>query len=324
MSNIIEINSLDAPELDPILRLTGRQLVNKLHPDEGSFVVESPIAIDAALTAGCEPVALLVEERFIRGNMKGRAAEIVDRVGNAPVYVASRELLAGITGFELTRGAMCVMRRPAERCWHEVIAGARRVAVLENIVDSTNVGAIFRSAAGLGIDAVLLTPECCDPLCRRAVRVSMGTVLMVPFARICEKAENRPRTGDRLGFSPARTGDRLEFSPPRTGDRLEFSPPRTGDRLEFSGFGWPLPAIDELKKSGFKLAAMALRDDSLAVNDPALRSAEKLAIVLGTEGDGLLQETIDNCDYTVCIPMAGRVDSLNVGAAAAIAFFEMV
>jgi tRNA G18 (ribose-2'-O)-methylase SpoU len=313
MSNIIEINSLDAPELDPILRLTGRQLVNKLHPDEGSFVVESPIAIDAALTAGCEPVALLVEERFIRGNMQGRAAEIVDRVGNAPVYVASRELLAGITGFELTRGAMCVMRRPAERGWREVIAGARRVAVLENIVDSTNVGAIFRSAAGLGIDTVLLTPECCDPLCRRAVRVSMGTVLMVPFARICEEAENRPRTGDRLGFSPARTGD-----------RLGFSPPRTGDRLEFSGSGWPLPAIDELKKSGFKLAAMALRDDSLAVNDPALRSAEKLAIVLGTEGDGLLQETIDNCDYTVCIPMAGRVDSLNVGAAAAIAFFEMV
>ena len=298
MSNIIEINSLDVPELDPILRLTGRQLVNKLHPDEGSFVVESPIAIDAALTAGCEPVALLVEERFIRGKMQGRAAEIVDRVGNAPVYVASRDLLAGITGFELTRGAMCVMRRPAERGWREVVAGARRVAVLENIVDSTNVGAIFRSAAGLGIDAVLLTPECCDPLCRRAVRVSMGTVLMVPFARIREEA----RTGDRLGFSEL----------------------RTGDRLAFSGSGWPLPAIDELKKYGFKLAAMALRDDSLAVNDLVLRSAEKLAIVLGTEGDGLLQETIDNCDYTVRIPMAGRVDSLNVGAAAAIAFFEMV
>ena len=308
MSNIIEIKSLDLPELDPILRLTGRQLANKLQPDEGLFVVESPIAIDAALSAGCEPTALLVEERFVRGRTQGRAesraAEIVDRVGNAPIYVASRDILAGITGFELTRGAMCVMRRPEERDWRKVIGGARRIAVLENIVDSTNIGAIFRSAAGLGIDAVLLTPECCDPLCRRAVRVSMGTVLMVPFARIgC--------AGNRLGGDGA--GDRVDGE----------SRASAGDRLA-SVSGWPVPAIGELKRCGFITAAMALCDNSLPVNAPALRAAEKLAIFLGTEGNGLLQETIDNCDYTVRIPMARNVDSLNVGAAAAIAFFELV
>lgn len=272
MARIIEIDNLDAKELDPFVRLTGHQLRNRLEPESGIFIVESPIAIDAALKAGCEPVAMLTEKKFVHGRM----AEIIDRLGDVNVYAAEHETLSKLTGFELTRGALLAMRRPEARNWRELVRDARRVAVLENIVDTTNMGAIFRCAAGLGIDAVLLTPECCDPLCRRSVRVSMGTVLMVPFARIGDEPSD-----------------------------------------------WPEPMLGELQKCGFKTAAMALRDNSRAVDDPELKREPRLAIVLGTEGDGLTPATISLCDHTVRIPMHGGVDSLNVAAAAAIAFFEL-
>jgi tRNA G18 (ribose-2'-O)-methylase SpoU len=263
MSNIIEITDLNDPRLDAFVRLTGHQLRNKLEPEAGVFIVESPIAIDAALKAGCEPLAMLTERKYVHGRM----AELIDRAGNVPVYAAPHEVLAGLTGFELTRGALCAMRRPEARDWRELCRNARRVAILENIVDTTNLGAIFRCAAGLGIDAVLLTPECCDPLCRRAVRVSMGTVLMVPFARI--------------------------------------------------------DSLSALRDEGFKTVAMALRNDTVDIDDPVLKQADKLAILLGNEGSGLSDATIRSCDYTVRIPMAAGVDSLNVAAAAAIAFFAL-
>ncbi|MBR0159089.1 MAG: RNA methyltransferase [Clostridia bacterium] len=282
MSNIIEITDLNDPRLDAFVRLTGHQLRNKLEPEAGVFIVESPIAIDAALKAGCEPLAMLTERKYVHGRM----AELIDRAGNVPVYAAPHEVLAGLTGFELTRGALCAMRRPEARDWRELCRNARRVAILENIVDTTNLGAIFRCAAGLGIDAVLLTPECCDPLCRRAVRVSMGTVLMVPFARI----------GD--GPDAARAGN-------------------TGAEK------WPEAALAALRGEGFKSVAMALRNDTVDIDDPALREAGKLAILLGNEGSGLSDATVRSCDFTVRIPMAAGVDSLNVAAAAAIAFFAL-
>ena len=272
MARIVEVDNIDRAELDPFVRLTGNQLKNRLEPEEGLFIVESPIAIDAVLKAGCEPVALLTEKKFVHGRM----AELIERVGDVPVYAAEHDTLSQLTGFELTRGAMAAMRRPKPRDWRELVRGARRIAILENIVDTTNMGAIFRCAAGLGIDAVLLTPECCDPLLRRSVRVSMGTVLMVPFARI-------------------------------------------GDNIS----DWPGPMLEVLRGEGFRTAAMALRNDTADIDDPRLRSEPKLAIILGTEGDGLLPETVSMCDYTVKIPMSGGVDSLNVAAAAAIAFFEL-
>ena len=277
MSNIIEITDLNDPRLDAFVRLTGHQLRNKLEPEAGVFIVESPIAIDAALNAGCEPLALLTERKYVHGRM----AELIDRVGDVPVYAAPHEVLAGLTGFELTRGALCAMRRPGPRDWRELCRNARRVAILENIVDTTNLGAIFRCAAGLGIDAVLLTPECCDPLCRRAVRVSMGTVLMVPFARIGERPDNT------------------------------------------AAENWPEAALSALRDEGFKTVAMALRNDTVDIDDPVLKQADKLAILLGNEGSGLSDATIRSCDYTVRIPMAAGVDSLNVAAAAAIAFFAL-
>ena len=277
MSNIIEITDLNDPRLDAFVRLTGHQLRNKLEPEAGVFIVESPIAIDAALNAGCAPLALLTERKYVHGRM----AELIDRLGEVPVYAAPHEVLAGLTGFELTRGALCAMRRPGPRDWRELCRNARRVAILENIVDTTNLGAIFRCAAGLGIDAVLLTPECCDPLCRRAVRVSMGTVLMVPFARIGERPDNT------------------------------------------AAENWPEAALAALRDEGFKTVAMALRNDTVDIDDPVLKQADKLAILLGNEGSGLSDATIRSCDYTVRIPMAAGVDSLNVAAAAAIAFFAL-
>ncbi|MBO7406124.1 MAG: RNA methyltransferase [Clostridia bacterium] len=277
MSNIIEITDLNDPRLDAFVRLTGHQLRNKLEPEAGVFIVESPIAIDAALNAGCAPLALLTEWKYVHGRM----AELIDRLGEVPVYAAPHEVLTGLTGFELTRGALCAMKRPGARDWRELCRNARRVAILENIVDTTNLGAIFRCAAGLGIDAVLLTPECCDPLCRRAVRVSMGTVLMVPFARIGERPDNT------------------------------------------AAENWPEAALSALRDEGFKTVAMALRNDTVDIDDPVLKQADKLAILLGNEGSGLSDATIRSCDYTVRIPMAAGVDSLNVAAAAAIAFFAL-
>ena len=272
MPNIIEITDFHAPELDPYARLTQNQLRNRLEPEKGIFIAESPKVIDRALDAGYEPVSLLMERRQITGP----AAGILSRCGDAPVYTADRELLAQLTGFELTRGVLCAFRRPAPRPVEELCRDARRVAVLEGIVDSTNVGAIFRSAAALNMDAVLVNPSCCDPLCRRAVRVSMGTVFQVPWGQ--------------LGDSPA---------------------------------DWPEKGMDVLHALGFKTAAMALSDRSVSIDDEQLAREPKLAIVLGTVGDGLAASTIASCDYTVKIPMSHGVDSLNVAAASAVAFWQL-
>lgn len=272
MPNIIKITDIAAPELDVFARLTEAQLRNRLEPEKGVFIAESPKVIGRALDAGYEPVSLLMEPRHIDG--QGR--DIIARCEGIPVYTASREILEGLTGYALTRGVLCAMRRPPLPSVEDVCANARRVAVLEGIVDSTNVGAIFRSAAALNIDAVLVTPTCGDPLYRRAVRVSMGTVFQVPWTRI--------------GSEPSE---------------------------------WPEPGLERLRKLGFQTAAMALSDDSVSIDDPRLAAEEKLAIVLGTEGDGLAERTIAECDYTVRIPMAHQVDSLNVAAASAVAFWEL-
>ena len=272
MPNIIEITDFHAPELDPYARLTQNQLRNRLEPEKGIFIAESPKVIDRALDAGYKPVSLLMERKQITGP----AAGILSRCGDAPVYTADREMLAELTGFELTRGVLCAFRRPAPRPVEELCKNARRVAVLEGIVDSTNVGAIFRSAAALNMDAVLINPSCCDPLCRRAVRVSMGTVFQVPWGQ--------------LGETPA---------------------------------DWPEKGMDILHSLGFKTAAMALSDRSVSIDDEQLAKEPKLAIVLGTEGDGLAAGTIASCDYTVKIPMSHGVDSLNVAAASAVAFWHL-
>ena len=272
MPNIIEITDFHAPELDPYARLTQNQLRNRLEPEKGIFIAESPKVIDRALDAGYKPVSLLMEHKQITGP----AAGILSRCGDAPVYTADREMLAELTGFELTRGVLCAFRRPAPRPVEELCKNARRVAVLEGIVDSTNVGAIFRSAAALNMDAVLINPSCCDPLCRRAVRVSMGTVFQVPWGQ--------------LGETPA---------------------------------DWPEKGMDILHSLGFKTAAMALSDRSVSIDDEQLAKEPKLAIVLGTEGDGLAAGTIASCDYTVKIPMSHGVDSLNVAAASAVAFWQL-
>ena len=268
MANIITLTSLDAPELDVYARLTQAQLRNRLEPEKGLFIAESPKVIGTALDTGLEPVSFLMEQRHITGD----AAPLLARFPDVPGYTAERELLARLTGYTLTRGVLCAMRRPAPKSPTEVIAGAKRIAVLEGVVDATNIGAIFRSAAALGMDAVLLSPTCCDPLTRRAVRVSMGTVFQLPWA--------------------------------------------TFDT-------WPAGGMEILRGAGFATCAMALRDDSLALGDERLNSIPKLAIVLGAEGDGLANGTIAACDYTVRIPMAHGVDSLNVAAASAVAFWEM-
>ena len=272
MSDIIEITDFASPELDVFARLTEAQLRNRLEPEKGIFIAESPKVIGRALDAGYEPLSLLMERRHIDG--QGR--EIIARCGDVPVYTGDSGLLAGLTGYQLTRGVLCAMRRPGLPSVEKLCANARRVAVLEGIVDHTNVGAIFRSAAALNMDAVLVTPTCCDPLYRRAVRVSMGTVFQVPWTRI--------------GNEPSE---------------------------------WPQPGVERLRKLGFKTAAMALSDTAVSIDDPRLMAEERLAIVLGTEGDGLASRTIADCDYTVRIPMSHDVDSLNVAAASAVAFWQL-
>ena len=272
MPNVIEITDFAAPELDVYARLTQAQLRSRLEPEKGIFIAESPKVIARALDAGYQPISFLMERKQITGP----ASEVLARYGNAPVYTADRAMLAQLTGFELTRGVLCAFRRPAPRTVEQVCRDARRVAVLEGIVDSTNVGAIFRSAAALNMDAVLITPSCCDPLCRRAVRVSMGTVFQVPWGQ--------------LGETPA---------------------------------DWPEKGMDILHSLGFKTAAMALSDRSVSIDDEQLAKEPKLAIVLGTEGDGLAADTIASCDYTVKIPMSHGVDSLNVAAASAVAFWQL-
>lgn len=264
--NIIEITDFDAPQLDVYARLSEGQLLNRHEPWKGLFIAESPKVIERALDAGCVPVSILMERKHIEG--QGR--EIIRRCGDVPVYTAGFDVLTQLTGFKLTRGMLCAMRRPALRTVSEVCAGARRIAVLENVMNPTNVGAIFRSAAALGMDGILLTPAGSNPLYRRSIRVSMGTVFQIPWAFL--ETEN--------------------------------------------GFG-------ELRDMGFTTVAMALKEDSLSITSPQLMQEEKLAIVLGTEGDGLAPDTIAECDYTVRIPMAHGVDSLNVAAASAVAFWQL-
>ena len=272
MANIITISDFSDPRLDLFARLTEGQLRRRQESEQGIFIAESPKVIERALNGGYTPVALLMEQKHIEGD----GAPIIARCPEVPVYTASRQVLEALTGFALTRGVLCAMERRTLPTVEELLQNARRVAVLEGIVDPTNVGAIFRSAAALNMDAVLVTPTCCDPLYRRAVRVSMGTIFQVPWTKI---------------------GD---------------------DHTQ-----WPHPGLERLQALGFKTAAMALRDDSVSIDDAGLLSEDKLAIVLGTEGDGLANDTIANCDYTVKIPMSHEVDSLNVAAASAVAFWQL-
>ena len=272
MPNIIEINDFSAPELDVYARLTEVQLLSRRDLSEGLFIAESPKVVERALDAGYEPVSMLLEPKHI----DAQAADIVRRVGDIPIFTAPLSVLTELTGFPLTRGVLCAMRRKPLRTVEELCAGARRVAILENVMNPTNVGAIFRSAAALGMDAVLLTPASSDPLYRRAVRVSMGTVFQVPWT-----------------FFGGESG------------------------------AWPHPGIDTLRALGFRTAAMALREDSVSLRDERLCREEHLAVILGTEGDGLAASTIADCDYTVRIPMTHGVDSLNVAAASAVAFWQL-
>lgn len=266
MAKIIEISDFSAPELDVYARLTENQLINRADPKNAMFVAESPLVIGRAMDAGCVPLSFLMEPKHI----EGRGHEILARCADdVPVYTAPLEVLTQLTGFHLTRGMLCCMLRPALPALSELCAASRRVAVLENVMNPTNVGAIFRSAAALGMDAVLLTPGCSDPLYRRAIRVAMGTVFQIPWTYVDED--------------------------------------------------WP----ELLKINGFSTVAMALCPDSRALNDPEIAAQERLAIVLGTEGDGLAVSTIAACDYTVRIPMAHGVDSLNVAAASAVAFYQL-
>ena len=261
---IIEINSLSHPGVEVFATLTEAQLRNRLEPQKGIFIAESPKVIHVALNAGYEPLALLCERKHIAGD----AASLIERCGDIPVYTGERELLASLTGYTLTRGVLCAMRRPAPKSVEEVCQGAKRIAVIDGVVDTTNIGAIFRSAAALGIDAVLLTPSSCDPLNRRAVRVSMGSVFLLPWT-------------------------------------------------------WLEAPISSLHTLGFRTVAMALSDNSVPIDHPSLKDEPQLAIVLGTEGDGLSTQVIEDTDYVVRIPMWHEVDSLNVAAASAVAFWEL-
>ncbi|OUO92482.1 rRNA methyltransferase [Gordonibacter sp. An230] len=280
---IVEIFSLDDPRLDAYARLTEAQLRSKLEPERALFIAESGKVIERALAGGMEPLSLLMEAKWL-SPMQPLIDEVAARWGDeVPVFVAPHDELAKLTGFELTRGALGAFRRPPLPSVAEVVRGARRITVLEDITNHTNVGAIFRSAAALGVDAVLVTPACYDPLYRRAVRVSMGTVFQVPWTRIGTEGETRAT----------------------------------------SASGWAAEGVPLLHALGFKTVAMALTDESVPLDDPALNAEERLAIVLGTEGDGLAHDTIARCDYTARIPMARGVDSLNVAAASAVAFWQL-
>lgn len=273
-ANIIEVHSLSAPGLEVFSQLTEAQLRNRLEPEKGVFVAESPKVIRVALDAGYEPLALLCERKHITGD----AADIVERVGEIPVYTGEPYLLESLTGYRLTRGVLCAMRRPAPRNLADVCEGARRVVVIDGVVDTTNIGAIFRSAAALGMDAVLLTPSSCDPLNRRAVRVSMGSVFLVPWTWLGTEQPSGNRTQEMT---------------------------------------------NQLHQLGFRTAAMALTDNSVSIDDAALMAEPRLAIIMGTEGDGLSKEAIASADYVVRIPMSHQVDSLNVAAASAVAFWQL-
>lgn len=273
IQNMIEITDFDAPELDVYARLTEAQLLNKDHPEDGLFIAESPKVISRALDGGYEPVSVLVEKKQVLEDAETIA--VLGKCGNVPVYTAEFEVLTKLTGFKLTRGMLCAMKRRRLPGLQEICNGCDRIAVLENVMNPTNVGAIFRSAAALHMDAVILTGECSNPLYRRASRVSMGTVFQIPWTFVDNSVI------------------------------------------------WPEEGMKILRELGFKTAAMALKEDSASIDDPELMKEDKLAVILGTEGDGLAPETIADCDYTVMIPMSHGVDSLNVAAASAVAFWQL-
>lgn len=273
IQNMIEITDFDAPELDVYARLTEAQLLNKDHPEDGLFIAESPKVISRALDGGYEPVSVLVEKKQVLEDAETIA--VLGKCGNVPVYTAEFEVLTKLTGFKLTRGMLCAMKRRRLPGLQEICNGCDRVAVLENVMNPTNVGAIFRSAAALHMDAVILTGGCSNPLYRRASRVSMGTVFQIPWTFVDNSVI------------------------------------------------WPEEGMKILRELGFKTAAMALKEDSASIDDPELMKEDKLAVILGTEGDGLAPETIADCDYTVMIPMSHGVDSLNVAAASAVAFWQL-
>lgn len=273
MGNIIEITDFQAVELDIYARLTEAQLLNRDKPEDGLFIAESPKAVTRALDAGYEPVSMLVEDSHVEGEAK----EVIVRCPEIPVYTAPFEVLTQLTGYKLTRGLLCAMRRKPLPTVQDVCKEARRIAVLENVMNPTNVGAVIRSAAALNMDALLLTPGCSNPLYRRAIRVSMGTVFQIPWTFLEEE--------------------------------------ETGN--------WPAEGMAYLKELGFRTASMALRHESVEIWDERLRREEKLAVLLGTEGEGLMEATIRNSDYTIKIPMTHGVDSLNVAAASAVAFWEL-
>ena len=272
MSNIIEITDFNAPELDVYARYTEVQLLSRHYPEKGLFIAESPLVIERALNAGCEPISCLVEKKHLDTQAKG----IIERVGDVPIYTAEFDILTELTGYPLTRGMLCAMRRPILPSAEEICRNARRIAVLENVMNPTNVGAIMRSAAALNIDAVLLTPACSNPLYRRAIRVSMGTVFQIPWTFIGDEATDQPAVD-----------------------------------------------MDFLKDLGFKTVSMALEEDSVSIDNEELMKEDRLAIILGSEGYGLSDETIKASDYTVLIPMSHGVDSLNVAAASAVAFWQL-
>ena len=271
MAEIIKITDFNAPEFDIYARYTEAQLLNRHEPEKGIFIAESPKVIMRALAGGCVPLSCMIEEK----QLEGEAKDVIMRCGNIPVYTAPYDIIRQLTGFPMTRGVLCAMRRPALVSVDTVCEGARRIAILENVVNPTNVGAIFRSAAALNIDGILLTTGCSDPLYRRAIRVSMGTVFQIPWTYLGED------------------------------------------------FSWPESAMRRLHELGFSTAAMALCEDSLSIDDERLTKEERLAVILGTEGDGLASATISGCDYTVKIPMSHGVDSLNVAAASAVAFWQL-
>ena len=283
MLNVIEIKDFNAPELDIYARCTEARLLNKDHPEEGMFIAESPKVIGRALDAGYEPLSVLVEKKQMEENEE--TIQIMNRFDDTKVsiFTADFEVLTKLTGFKLTRGMLCAMRRKPLRKFQDLCDGINRIAILENVQNPTNVGAIFRSAAALNMGAIFLSPGCSDPLCRRASRVSMGTVFQIPWTFIRDSNEMRCKRE----------------------------------------VIWPKQAIAELKKLGYKTAALALTDDSVSIDDSELMKEEKLAVILGNEGEGLENETIALCDYTVKIPMTHGVDSLNVAAASAVAFWQL-
>ena len=272
MAAIIPITDFEDPRLDVYARLNENQLLNRHEPEKGLFIAESPKVVERALDAGCRPVSMLLEEKHV----EGQAKDVIRRCGDIPVFTASFQVLTQLTGFHLTRGVLCAMRRPALPSVEGICAGKSRIVILEHIMNPTNVGAIFRSAAALGMEALLLTGDCSDPLYRRCIRVSMGAVFQIPWTYLKEPE-----------------------------------------------YQWPGPAINALKGLGFQTAAMALRDDSRSIDDPEIAAKAQLAIVLGSEGDGLAPSTIADCDYTLKIPMSHQVDSLNVAAASAVAFWQL-